>query len=423
MMRKILLFLTFLPSFLAADVVLLQVNGIIHPVTANYIKNGISYAEKIEADLVVIELNTPGGLMTSMREIITTILNTPVPIAVYVSPSGAQAASAGFFILMASDIAIMAPGTNTGSAHPVGGKGEDLPKHLGKKVEEDASAQIRTLAEKKGRNLDLAEKAVKNSLSFTETEALDNNLIELVAKSAEDILNKVDGRELEKLDKKIKLSTRGKKVINYPMNFAQKILSIIANPDIAYLLMMLGFLGIYVEITHPGGIFPGVIGVLSLLLSFYALSVLPVNYAGFALILLGVILLILEIKVTSYGALAIGGILSFVFGSMILIDSPIPALRISMKTIIPITVFMVLMVFILTRLAIKAHFSKVSTGEEGIVGEVGKTITEVSREGKVFVHGEYWNAYSDEPIPPDTQIKVIKVDGMRLKVQKIKEDL
>jgi len=421
-MRKILFILVFLPSLFFGDVVLLKVNGIIHPPTANYIKNGISFGEKINADLIIIELNTPGGLMTSMREITTTILNSPIPVAIYVSPAGSQAASAGFFILMSADLAIMAPGTNTGSAHPVGGKGEDLPKHLGKKIEEDASATIRTLAEKKGRNLDLAEKAVKNSLSYTETEALDNNLIDFIANSVDDILKKADGKEIEKLDKKIKLNLKGKKIIEFPMNFAQKILSIIANPDIAYLLMMLGFLGIYVEITHPGGIFPGVIGVLSLLLSFYALSVLPVNYAGFALILLGIILLILEIKVTSYGALAVGGILSFIFGSMILIDSPIPSLRISMKTIIPITIFMVLMVFILTRLAIKAHLSKVSTGEEGIVGEEGKTVTEVYKDGKVFVHGEYWNAFSDETIPPETKIKVIKVDGMKLKVKKT-EDL
>lgn len=422
-MRIFLLILIILPLLSFGDVILLKVDGIIHPVTANYIKNGISFAEKSKADLIIIELNTPGGLMTSMREINTAILNTSTPVAVYVSPSGSQAASAGFFILMASDIAIMAPGTNTGSAHPVGGRGEDLPKHLGKKVEEDASAMIRTLAEKKGRNLDLAEKAVMDSLSFTETEAFDNNLIEFIANSLDDILNKVHGFELEKNGQKIALNLKGKKVIDYPMNFAQKLLSIIANPDIAYLLMMLGFLGIYVEITHPGVIFPGVIGVLSLLLSFYALSVLPVNYAGFALILLGIILLILEIKITSYGALAIGGILSFIFGSMILIDSPIPELRISMKTIIPITIFMVLMVLILTRLAIKAHLFKVSTGQEGLIGEIGKTITNVFKEGKVFVHGEYWDAFSDEEIPKETAIKVIKMDGMKLKIQKIKEDL
>lgn len=422
-MRMFLFILIILPLLSFGDVILLKVDGIIHPVTANYIKNGISFAEKSKADLIIIELNTPGGLMTSMREINTAILNTSIPVAVYVSPSGSQAASAGFFILMASDIAIMAPGTNTGSAHPVGGKGEDLPKHLGKKVEEDASAMIRTLAEKKGRNLDLAEKAVKDSLSFTETEAFDNNLIEFIASSLDDILNKVQGFELEKNGQKIALNLKDKKIIHYPMNFAQKLLSIIANPDIAYLLMMLGFLGIYVEITHPGVIFPGVIGVLSLLLSFYALSVLPVNYAGFALILLGIILLILEIKITSYGALAIGGILSFIFGSMILIDSPIPELRISMKTIIPITIFMVLMVFILTRLAIKAHLFKVSTGQEGLIGEIGKTVTNVFKEGKVFVHGEYWDAFSDEEILKGTPIKVIKMDGMKLKIQKIKEEL
>jgi len=338
---------------------------------------------------------------------------------VQVWPEGAQAASAGFFILMASDLAVMAPGTNTGAAHPVGGQGEDIGKHMGKKVEEDASAQIRTLAERRGRDIDLAEKAVKESLSFTETEALDHHLIDFTASSLEELLAKADGRTLKKGDKTLTLKTKGVPVIERPMGWAQRLLAVLAHPNIAYFLMIFGFLGIYVEITHPGSVAPGVFGALCLLLAFYSLSVLPVNYAGLALILLGIILLILEVKITSYGTLTIGGLAAFVIGSLMLIDSPVPALRISMTLIITLTLFAAAVVIFLTTRVIRSHKEKVATGREGLVGEEGETRSAVHDSGKVFLHGEWWEARSEEPIPEGSRVTVVAVEGMKLKVRKV----
>lgn len=414
---RLLLGLLALAGMLSADTVVLTVDGIIHPVTASYVVQGIERAGAEGADLVVIRLNTPGGLMTSMREIITAMLNSPVPVAVQVWPEGAQAASAGFFILMAADLAVMAPGTNTGAAHPVGGQGEDIGKHMGKKVEEDASAQIRTLAERRGRDIELAEKAVKESISFTETEALDHGLIDFTASSLEELLDQADGRTLRKGERDLVLQTKGGPVTLMPMGRAQRLLAVLAHPNIAYFLMIFGFLGIYVEITHPGSVAPGVFGALCLLLAFYSLSVLPVNYAGLALILLGIVLLILEIKITSYGALTIGGLASFVIGSMMLIDSPVPALRISMTLITSLTLFTAALVAFLTHRVIRAHHEKVVTGREGLVGEEGETRSAVHASGKVFLHGEWWEAWSDEPIPEGSRVTVVAVVGMRLKVR------
>jgi membrane-bound serine protease (ClpP class) len=414
--KKLLLVFLALSACLGADVVVLQVSGEIQPSSANYIVNGIRNAQEAGAALIVIELNTPGGLMTSMRDIISAMLNSPVPVAVYVSPSGSQAASAGFFILMGGDLAVMAPGTNSGAAHPVGGQGEDIPKTMGKKVEEDARAYMRTLAEKHGRNIELAEKAVKESVSFTETEALDHGLIDFTASSVEDLLAKADGRKVVKKDKPITLAVKGTVVKVVRMGAAQRLLGIIAQPFIAYLLLGLGFLGIYVEITHPGTIAPGIIGALCLLLAFYGLSILPVNYAGLALILLGVILFILEIKITSYGALTAGGLAAFIIGSLMLIDSPEPSLRISMALIFTVAIIVAAVVLFLTHRVVVAHRTKVVTGVEGLVGEGGTAILDVHDSGKVFLHGEYWEAYSDLPIPAGSRIRVLAVEGMRLKV-------
>lgn len=418
-MMRLLLGLLALTGLLSADTVVLQVEGIIHPVTASYVTNGIQRAGAEGAELIVIRLNTPGGLMTSMREIITAMLNSPVPVAVQVWPEGAQAASAGFFILMAADLAVMAPGTNTGAAHPVGGQGEDIGKHMGKKVEEDASAQIRTLAERRGRDIELAEKAVKESLSFTETEALDHNLIDFTASSLEELLAKADGRSIQKGEKTLVLKTKGLPVVEHPMGWPQRLLSVLAHPNIAYFLMIFGFLGIYVEITHPGSVAPGVFGALCLLLAFYSLSVLPVNYAGLALILLGIVLLILEVKITSYGTLTIGGLAAFVIGSLMLIDSPVPALRISMTLILTLTLFAAAVVVFLTTRVIRSHKEKVVTGREGLVGEEGEARSAVHASGKVFLHGEWWDAWSEEPIPEGSRVAVVAVEGMKLKVRKV----
>ena len=418
-MMRLWLGLLALAGVLSADTVVLQVDGIIHPVTASYVVNGIQQAGAEGAELIVLRINTPGGLMTSMREIITSMLNSPVPVAVQVWPEGAQAASAGFFILMAADLAVMAPGTNTGAAHPVGGQGEDIGKHMGKKVEEDASAQIRTLAERRGRDIDLAEKAVKESLSFTETEALDHNLIDFTASSLEELLAKADGRALEKGGRTLTLRTKGVPAVERPMGWPQRLLSVLAHPNIAYFLMIFGFLGIYVEITHPGSVAPGVFGALCLLLAFYSLSVLPVNYAGLALILLGIILLILEVKITSYGTLTIGGLTAFIIGSLMLIDSPVPALRISMTLIITLTLFAAAVVVFLTTRVIRSHKGRVVTGREGLVGEEGEARTAVHASGKVFLHGEWWDAWSEESLPEGSRVAVVAVEGMKLKVRKV----
>ena len=417
-MFRLLVSLLALSAALAADVVVLQVNGAIEPSSANYVVNAIQNAQGAGASLIIIEINTPGGLMTSMRQIITAMLNTPVPVAVYVSPSGSQAASAGFFILMGADLAAMAPGTNTGAAHPVGGQGEDIGKTMGRKVEEDASAYMRTLAEKHGRNIELAEKAVKESVSFTETEALDHGLIDFTASSVADLVGKADGRKVVKQSKEIHLALKGVPIREVSMSAAQRLLGIIAHPTIAYLLLGLGMLGIYVEITHPGAVAPGIIGAVSVLLAFYGLSILPVNYAGLALILLGIILFILEIKVTSYGALTAGGLASFIFGSLMLFDSPDPSLRISMALILTIALIVAAVVSFLTYRVVQAHRGRVVTGAEGLVGETGEAITDVHAAGKVFLHGEYWAAHSDEPIPAGAPIRVAAVEGMKLKVTK-----
>jgi membrane-bound serine protease (ClpP class) len=418
-MTRLVLGLLALARMLSADTVVLTVDGIIQPVTAAYVVRGLERAGAEGADLVVLRLNTPGGLMTSMREIITAMLNCPAPVAVQVWPEGAQAASAGFFILMAADLAVMAPGTNTGAAHPVGGQGEDIGKHMGKKVEEDASAQIRTLAERRGRDVELAEKAVKESLSFTETEALDHGLIDFTASSLADLLAKADGRTVKKGEKDLTLRTKGAPVADRPMGWPQRLLAVLAHPNIAYFLMIFGFLGIYVEITHPGSVAPGVFGALCLLLAFYSLSVLPVNYAGLALILLGIVLLILEVKIISYGTLTIGGLAAFVIGSLMLIDSPAPALRISMTLIVTLTLFAAAVVVFLTTRVIRSHQERVVTGREGLVGEVGEARSDIHASGKVFLHGEWWEARSEEPIPQGSRVAVEAVEGMTLKVRKV----
>ncbi|MFQ5525317.1 MAG: nodulation protein NfeD [Thermoanaerobaculia bacterium] len=400
-----------------APVVTIKIDSIIHPPAAEFVKESLAEAERLKAGVFVIELSTPGGLLTSTREIFTAMLGSEVPVVVYVSPKGAQAASAGFFILMAADVAAMAPGTNTGAAHPVSGSGEEISGVMADKVEEDAAATIRSLADRNDRNLELAESAVVNSKSFTAEEALENGLIDVIAEDLATLLDEIDGREVRRGEAATTLSTSSAVIERREMSAFQRLLSALAHPNIAYILMTLGGLGLYFELSNPGAILPGVVGAICLILAFFALSVLPVNYAGIALILLAMIFFIAEVKVVSYGLLTAAGLISLVLGSLMLFKSADPAIRVGLDVIGAATIFSLLVVGFMTMMAIRAHRSQVRTGSEGLVNERGVARSALSPKGKVFVHGELWDARSEEPIGSGSEVVVVGVDGMTLRVR------
>ncbi|MGC8916249.1 MAG: NfeD family protein [Thermoanaerobaculum sp.] len=404
----------------AETVVVLRMEDTIQPASLRYLQRGLRTAAEANAAVVVLELNTPGGLLTSLRQMTTAITTSPRPVVVYVTPSGAQAASAGFFLLMAADVAAMAPGTNAGAAHPVGGQGEDLEKTIAEKVTNDAAALIRSLAAQRGRPVEWAEKAVRESVSFTEREALEKKLIDVIAASRDELLAKLSGMEVKRFS-----GAREKLVLERPaVRFvapspADKLLSAIAHPNIAYILLLIGILGLYFELSHPGAIVPGIIGAISLLLAFFALSVLPVNYVGVLLIILAIGFFIAEVKVTSYGLLTVAGLVCFVLGSAMLIDAPIPSLRVGWGVILP-TAFVVaaLVIFLLSRV-LAAHRVKPLTGMEGMVGEEGTAVSDLAPSGKVFVHGEYWEAFSQKPVSRNTPVRVVAVRGSKLEVEPV----
>ncbi|KDA53074.1 hypothetical protein EG19_08135 [Thermoanaerobaculum aquaticum] len=404
----------------AETVVVMRLEDTIQPASMRYLQRGLRTAAAENAQVVVLELNTPGGLLTSLRQMTTAITTSPRPVVVYVTPSGAQAASAGFFLLMAADVAAMAPGTNAGAAHPVGGQGEDLEKTIAEKVTNDAAALIRSLAAQRGRPVEWAEKAVRESVSFTEREALDKKLIELVAADRNELLAKLNGMEIKRFSGAVE-----KLVLTHPEiklvtpSPGDKLLSAIAHPNIAYLLLLLGILGLYFELSHPGAIFPGVLGAISLLLAFFALSVLPVNYVGVLLILLAIGFFIAEVKVTSYGLLTVAGLVCFILGSAMLIDAPLPSLRVGWGVILP-TAFVVaaVVIFLLSRV-LSAHRVKPVTGIEGMLGEQGTAVSDLSPQGKVFVHGEYWEAIASQPVPSGTPVRVVAVRGSKLEVEPV----
>jgi len=402
------------------QVIVLTVDGAIHPACADYIHDGIETAANEGAECVVIKLNTPGGLLKSTRVIVTDFLESAVPVVVFVSPSGSQAASAGVFITMAGHIAAMAPGTNIGAAHPVSLQGVQDSIML-EKATNDAAAFIRTISEKRKRNVQWAESAVRKSLSITETEALEEKVIDLVAKDVEELLELIDGREVDTAkDIKI-LNTKDAAIVNFEMTFSLKVLSILSDPNLAYILLMFGIYGLFFELYSPGAIFPGVFGGICLILAFYSLHTLPVNYAGLALIIFAVILFILEIKVISHGILTIGGVISLLLGSMMLIDeqSILEVMEISMELIIFIVVLSAAFFLIVITLGIKAQGKKVSTGTEGIVGEIGIALSNLKPLGEVKVHGEIWNAESIEgDIKKGSSITVLGIENLKLKVQK-----
>jgi membrane-bound serine protease (ClpP class) len=400
----------------------LVVDGVVSPVMAEFLVGSIDNAEEAGASLVVIELNTPGGLDPSMREIIQKILASKVPIAVYVSPPGGRAASAGTFIAMAAHIAAMAPNTSIGAAHPVtiGMSGEGADEDMTAKITNDAVSYIRSLARTRGRNEDWAERAVRKSASLNAEDALAEGVIEYVADDIDDLLSQANGTEIKVGDRKTKLQLDDYVIEEIRPGLRQEFLAVITNPNIAYILLILGFYGLIFELSNPGAILPGIAGGICIILALYGLATLPVNYAGIALILFALILFIAEVKVASHGMLTIGGALSMLLGSIILIDTPVEYLRVSLSVIIPAVVTTVLFFLLAVGLGIQAQRRKPTTGDRGMMESRGRAETPVGPGGgRVFVHGEYWSAYADEEIPQGAAIEVTETKGLVVKVKKV----
>jgi membrane-bound serine protease (ClpP class) len=428
--NKVLLIFSilFLFAFIAAGpgqekepVYTIEVDGIINPATAKFIVDSIDQATQQAAQCLIIQLDTPGGLMESMRMIVKKELASTIPIIVYVAPSGARAASAGVFVTMAANIAVMAPGTHIGAAHPVtlgGGEGKES-KTMTEKIVNDTVSYIKTIAKTRGRNVDWAEKAVVKSVSITEEEAAKLNVVDFISPDLPSLLTKIDGRVIKFNGVTRTLHTKGVQPQAIQMSWRDRLLDIISNPTIAYILLMLGIYGIFFELSSPGAILPGVVGGIFLILAFYALQMLPVNYAGLALILFAIILFIAEIKVVSHGLLAVGGVISLLLGSMMLFQSPVEYMRVSMSVIIPaVIVSAAFFIFAVTK-AVNARLRKPTTGMEGLIGEVGIASTQISPDGKISIHGEFWNATSDQNIEKEEKVQVIGVNNLKLKVKKI----
>jgi membrane-bound serine protease (ClpP class) len=399
------------------------VESIIHPVSAEYMIETMARADRDEAALVVFTLRTPGGLVDSTRDIVSRMLEAKTPVAVFVAPAGARAASAGFILIMAADVAAMAPGTHIGAAHPVSGNGQAMDETMSRKAAEDVAAYVRTLATHRGRNVTLAEEAVNESKAFTEQEALDARppLVDVLAPDVPELLKKLDGRTVMRFDgSTTTLHTANARVVPIEMSLRQRVLSAIAHPEVAYILLSLGTLGLTIELWSPGAIFPGVAGALCLLLAFFALQILPFNMVGLLLMLLGLVLFALEIKVTSYGLLTVGGLISLLIGSMMLMDSSVPELRLSLSFVLPVVLAFAGIAGFLVRLAVASQRRPATTGEEGMIGEAGKALTAIgpSAEGQVSAHGEIWRATAAEPIAEGTRVRVTRVDGLTLTVRK-----
>jgi membrane-bound serine protease (ClpP class) len=402
-----------------------EVESIIQPASADYMMDVMNRADEASAALVLFTLRTPGGLVDSTRDIVTRMLAAKTPVVVFVAPSGARAASAGFILTIAADVAAMAPGTHIGAAHPVaaGGSGQPTDETMAKKAAADVAAYVRTIATTRQRNVTLSEEAVNESRAFTETEALQASppLIDLIATDVPDLIGKLDGRTVQRFDgTRTVLRTSNAVVVPIEMSLRQRVLSAIANPNIAYLLLSLGMLGLTIELWNPGAILPGVVGGLALLLAFFSLQLLPVNYVGVLLILLGVLLLVLEVFVTSFGLLTVGGLTSLIFGSMILVDSPIPELQLNLGFVLPVMLAFAGVAVFLTRLGVKAQRQASVTGETAMVGQIGQAMTSIEpgSTGRVSTRGEIWRAMANEPIPAGARVRVTNVNGLTLTVRK-----
>lgn len=425
-MKKILLMLAFIlapaPAFSSANrVLVLKIDATINPATSEYIQNGIEKAARENFSAVLIELDTPGGLLTSTREIVKSILNSPVPVIVYVYPPGAHAGSAGVFITLSAHIAAMAPGTNIGAAHPVTiGKSSKSKneEELMKKVENDAIAFIESIAKMRGRNIEWAKNAVKKSITATAWEAKKANVIDVVADSPLQLLEKINGKTVNVRGNKVKLSTAGATLVYYPMNTKYRIVNTLAHPELAYLLMLIGMLGIYFELSHPGVILPGVVGGISLILAAIAFQFLPINTGGLLLILLAMVLIILELFLPTMGVLAVAGIISFLLGSLLLFNES-TGVTLQRSVIYTSTAVLGGAIILVSYLIYKAHKHHVRTGKEGLIGEIGEAITQINEKGgKVFVHGEYWDAISEEKIKKGEKIIVTGINDMVLIIKK-----
>ncbi len=407
----------------------IELHDAVQPASANFVVRSLRWAADEGLGCLVIELDTPGGLDSSMRRMIKAMLASSVPVIVYVSPAGSRAASAGVFLMMAAHVAAMAPGTNLGAAHPVsiggglGGGDQQPDTTMIAKVTNDAVAYVRALAENRGRNADWAERAVRESVSASANEALELGVIDMVVANRVELLKAVDGREVDVAGRMQRLNTAGAPIVERQMNLRDQILGAIANPNIAYLLLLLGGLGIFFELSHPGTLFPGIVGAICLFLAFFALQMLPVRGAGVALIALSIILFILEIKVTSYGALTIGGVAALVFGSLMLYETNGTGIRLAWGVMLPSIVIVASLFIFGIVMAIRAQTRSTLTGREGLVGEVGEARSDLAPKGRVFVHGEIWNAISNTPVAKGAPVRVCRVHGMQLIVESTSDEI
>jgi membrane-bound serine protease (ClpP class) len=418
------LWLWCVPVTVGSDTVIYvhQVDGVINPVVVEYMTDSIRRAEDAKAVAVIFELDTPGGLVDSTREIVKALLNANVPTVVYVAPSGARAASAGTFITMAAHIAAMAPGTNIGAAHPVSGEGKDIEGDMRQKAENDLAAFARSIAEKRRRNAEWAEKAVRESVAATEVEAREQHVIDIIAEDIPDLVKQLDGRQVTLVQGTVTLHTEGATVRVQQMTWRQRLLAALSHPQIALMLLSLGSIGLLIELYNPGLIFPGVVGALALLLAFYSLQTLPVNYTGLLLIGLGMVMFILEIKVTSFGMLILGGIISMSLGALMLINSPEEYLRIPISTIVLVVGTTAGLFLFVVGAAVRNVGRKPVSGREGMLGAIGTVRGRIDPTGTVFVHGTLWSARSAAPIEVGETVRVIGIEGMRLTVEKVTEE-
>ena len=397
---------------------LIAIDGSINPAVDDFIREGIARAKHNGARALIIQLDTPGGLLNSTRTIVKEMLGAQVPVIVWVGPSGAGAGSAGVFITLAAHVAAMAPGTNIGAAHPVAGGGQEVKGVMGEKIENFTASFSESIAQKRGRNAEWAIQAVRKSVAITESDALKKNVIDIVAKDIDDLLKQADGRKIDLDGKPHVLALKDAKVERHDMSLKQKILNILSDPNISYLLMMAGLLGLYIEFSHPGVIFPGVAGAICLLLALASFQVLPLNYTGLALIALGIALLVSEMFVPSFGVLGIGGIIALAFGSLLLFDTESSDLIVDRSIIFTAVGTVGAIMLGLSYLVFRTQQAKPTMGMASLIGQIGEVRVDLAPAGKIFVHGEYWNAHADAPIEADAKVEVIGYDGMTLKVRR-----